>query len=83
MRTIEIIKKSNELLLKDGVIMYVFVWDNDIKSFQNDYYYFIDEMKKNNIKRLIRAKRNFSFILKKSIKTSCKKNLKPQIMLLS
>ena len=50
MRTIEIIKKSNELLLKDGVIMYVFVWDNDIKSFQNDYYYCIDEMKKNNIK---------------------------------
>jgi hypothetical protein len=53
MRTIEIIKKSNELLLKDSVILYVFVWDNPrsiVKSIQNDYYYFIDEMKKNNIK---------------------------------
>src|ERR1035437_435352 len=53
MRTIEIIKKSNELLLKDSVNLYVFVWDNPgsiVKSFQNDYYYFIDEMKKDNIK---------------------------------
>ena len=54
-RAIEIIKKSNELLLKDSVTLYVLVWDNvlsNAKSLQNDYSYFIDEMKKNNIKTL-------------------------------
>ena len=53
MRTIEIIKKSNELLLNDSVILYVFVWDNKesiVKSFQNDYNYFLNEMRRNNIK---------------------------------
>lgn len=53
MRTIEIIKKSNDILRKDSVIFCVFVWDN-LKSlkeyFQNDYCYFLDEMKRNNIK---------------------------------
>ena len=38
------------------------------------------ELKKKNIKSLIRAKRNFSFIINKSIKASCKKNLRPQIL---
>jgi hypothetical protein len=53
MRTVEIIKKSNELLLKDNVHLYVFVWDNPrsiVKSIQSDYNYFIDEMKRNEIK---------------------------------
>ena len=55
MRTIEIIKKSNVLLLKQHVILYVFVWDNpraieNAFQNQNDYYFFLDKMKKNNIK---------------------------------
>jgi hypothetical protein len=48
-RTIEIIKESKELLLKDDVILYVFVWDNPKKALNNDYF-FLEEMKKNNIK---------------------------------
>lgn len=55
MRTIEIIKKANELLLRQNVVFYVFLWDNpsaieDIFQNLNIYYYFLDEMKKNNIK---------------------------------
>ena len=55
MRAIEIMKKANELLIKQNVVLYVFVWDNPSaieNAFQkhNDYYYFLDEMKKNNIK---------------------------------
>ena len=53
-RTVEIIKKSNELLKKNGVILYVFIWNycgfDDMFKNKNDYLYFLDEMKKNHIK---------------------------------
>ena len=45
-RTVEIIKRSNELLLSQNVILYVFFWDYP-RLTENDY--FLNEMKKNNI----------------------------------
>ena len=60
-RSIEIIKKSNELLQKKGICLYVFVWDRHdwIKDYfqsENDYYLFMSELKKNNIKTFFLSK---------------------------
>jgi hypothetical protein len=49
--TIEIIKKSNELLLKDGVILYVFIRNTLDKDGDDDY--FLRDMRKNNIKTFL------------------------------
>ncbi|HVO76142.1 MAG TPA: hypothetical protein VMT35_19110, partial [Ignavibacteriaceae bacterium] len=54
MRTIEIIKKSNQLLFDHKITLYVFVWDIPIGienafSDKNDYFFFIDQLKRDNV----------------------------------
>ena len=54
-RTIEIIRKSKELLNSMGIKFYVFIWETDCSNQfkeKNDYIFFQDELKKSNIPML-------------------------------
>jgi len=51
MRTIEIIKKAKDILLKNNVILYIVVLDELEKN--DDDIYFLNEMKRNNIKTFL------------------------------
>ena len=51
--TTEIVKKSKELLLREGVILYVFILNDKEKNKEDDY--FVAEMKKHGIKTFLRS----------------------------